>query len=38
LGKASAHRGFSGAGEADECDRHAVLRTPARFSARRYGR
>ena len=33
LRKAPAHCGFAGAGQADECDRHAVLRTPARQRA-----
>lgn len=37
LREAPAHCRFAGAGQSDECDRHAVLRTP-RVTARRYGR
>ena len=37
LRKAPANRGFAGAGQADECDRHAKLRT-LRVSAQRCGR
>lgn len=37
LREAPTHCRFAGAGQSDECDRHAVLRTP-RVNARRYGR